>query len=154
MHGEQRYGPDFSHSDYVNPDAPKGGELRLGAEGTFDSLNPYIPRGTPAVGAGAAIESLMTSSADEPFTEYGLIAESIETPPDRSWVIFTLRPEARWHDGRRVTVEDVIFSLETLKKQGHPFYRFYYQAIIKSEKVGERKVRFTFAPGDNRELPL
>src|SRR5690606_7359268 len=80
MHGEPKYGPDFTHFDYVNPDAPKAGELRLGAEGTFDSFNPYIPRGTPAAGAGAAIESLMTSSADEPFTEYGLIAESIETP--------------------------------------------------------------------------
>jgi len=154
MHGEPKYGPDFSHFDYVNPDAPKGGELRLGAEGTFDSFNPYIPRGTPAAGAGAAIESLMTSSADEPFTEYGLIAESIETPPDRSWVIFTLRPEARWHDGEPITADDVIFSLETLKTKGHPFYRFYYQSIVEAEKLGERKVRFTFAEGDNRELPL
>lgn len=154
MHGEPKYGPDFTHFDYVNPDAPKGGELRLGAEGTFDSFNPYIPRGTPAAGAGAAIESLMTSSADEPFTEYGLIAESIETPPDRSWVIFTLRPEARWHDGEPITADDVIFSLETLKTKGHPFYRFYYQSIVEAEKLGERKVRFTFAEGDNRELPL
>jgi len=154
MHGEPKYGPDFPHFDYVNPDAPKGGELRLGAEGTFDSFNPYIPRGTPAAGAGAAIESLMTSSADEPFTEYGLIAESIETPPDRSWVIFTLRPEARWHDGEPITADDVIFSLEMLKTKGHPFYRFYYQSIVEAEKLGERKVRFTFAEGDNRELPL
>src|SRR5690606_11659224 len=154
MHGEPKYGPDFTHFDYVNPDAPKGGELRLGAEGTFDSFNPYIPRGTPAAGAAVAIESLMTSSADEPFTEYGLIADSIETPPDRSWVIFTLRPEARWHDGEPITADDVIFSLETLKTKGHPFYRFYYQSIVEAEKLGERKVRFTFAEGDNRELPL
>lgn len=154
MHGEPKYGPDFRHFDYVNPDAPKGGELRLGQDGTFDSFNPYIAKGTPAAGAGAAIETLMTSSADEPFTEYGLIAETIETPPDRSWVIFTLRPEARWHDGKPITADDVIFSLETLKTKGHPFYRFYYQSIVEAEKLGERKVRFTFAEGDNRELPL
>lgn len=154
MHGEPKYGPDFRHFDYVNPDAPKGGELRLGEDGTFDSFNPYIAKGTPAAGAGAAIETLMTSSADEPFTEYGLIAETIETPPDRSWVIFTLRPEARWHDGEPITADDVIFSLETLKTKGHPFYRFYYQSIVEAEKLGELEVKFTFAEGDNRELPL
>ena len=152
MHGEPKYGPGFEHFDYVNPLAPKGGELRLAAEGTFDSFNPYIPRGTPA--PSSSIESLMVGSADEPFTQYGLLAESIEVPPDRSWAIFTLRPQARWHDGRPVTPEDVIFSLETLKTNGHPFYRFYYQAIVKAEKVGPRRVRFTFKGDDNRELPL
>jgi microcin C transport system substrate-binding protein len=154
MHGEPKYGPDFRHFDYVNPNAPKGGELRLAAEGTFDSFHPFIPRGTAAAGSTMMFESLLVSSADEPFTEYGLLAESIEVPKDRSWVIFTLRPEARWHDGRPITVDDVLFSLETLKKQGHPFYRFYYQAITKAEQVGERRVRFTFAGDDNRELPL
>jgi microcin C transport system substrate-binding protein len=154
MHGEPKYGPDFTHFDYVNPRAPKGGELRLAAEGSFDSFNPYIPRGTAAAGAANLFESLLVGSADEPFTEYGLLAESIEVPRDRSWAVFTLRPEARWHDGRPVSVEDVIFSLETLKKQGHPFYRFYYQAIARAEPAGERKVRFTFAGGDNREMPL
>lgn len=154
MYGEPKYGPDFKHFDYVNPDAPKGGELRLGDTGTFDSFNPYIAKGTPASGAGSAIETLLVSSADEPFTQYGLIAESVEVPGDRSWVIFTLRPEARWHDGKPITVEDVIFSVETLKTKGHPFYRFYYKDIVKAEKVGERKVKFTFAEGNNRELPL
>ena len=154
MHGEPKYGPDFRHFDYVNPDAPKGGELRLAAEGTFDSFHSFIPRGAAAAGSDAAYESLMTGSADEPFTQYGLLAESIEVPPDRSWAIFTLRPEARWHDGRPVTPEDVIFSLETLKKHGDPFYRFYYQAIAAAEKVGSRKVRFSFKGNDNRELPL
>jgi microcin C transport system substrate-binding protein len=154
MHGEPKYGPGFRHFDYVNPEAPKGGDLRLAAEGSFDSFNPFIPRGTAGAGVGAMFESLLVGSADEPFTEYGLLAESIEVPEDRSWAVFTLRPEARWHDGRPVTVEDVVFSLETLKKDGHPFYRFYYQAIAKAEKVGERKVRFSFAAGDNRELPL
>jgi microcin C transport system substrate-binding protein len=154
MHGEPKYGPGFRHFDYVNPKAPKGGELRLAAEGTFDNFNPFIPRGTAAAGSATMFESLLVGSADEPFTEYGLLAESIEVPKDRSWAVFTLRREARWHDGRPVSVEDVIFSLETLKKHGHPFYRFYYQAIAKAEPAGSRKVRFTFAAGDNRELPL
>ena len=154
MHGEPKYGPQFRHFDYVNPAAPKGGELRLAAEGTFDSFHSFIPRGAAAAGSDAAYESLMTGSADEPFTQYGLLAESIEVPPDRSWAVFTLRPQARWHDGRPVTPEDVIFSLEALKKHGDPFYRFYYQAIVAAEKVGSRKVRFSFKGNDNRELPL
>lgn len=154
MHGEPKYAPGFRHFDYVNPAAPKGGELRLAAEGSFDSFHAFIPRGTAAAGAAALNETLMVGSADEPFTEYGLLAESIEVPQDRSWAVFTLRREARWHDGRPVTVDDVIFSLGILKKQGHPFYRFYYQAIARAEPAGERKVRFTFARGDNRELPL
>ncbi|MFQ5935801.1 MAG: ABC transporter substrate-binding protein, partial [Acidiferrobacterales bacterium] len=120
MHGSPKYGPGFTHFDYVNPDAPQGGQLRLGAQGTFDSFNPFIPKGNP--GAGTSFERLLTSSADEPFTEYGLIAESIEVADDRSWVIFTLRPEARWHDGKPITVEDVIWSFNTLKSKGQPFY--------------------------------
>ncbi|MDX1574810.1 MAG: extracellular solute-binding protein, partial [Kiloniellales bacterium] len=152
MHGEPKYGPDFTHFDYVNPDAPKGGTLRLAERGTFDSFNPYIPKGTP--GRGSSIESLMESSGDEPFTMYGLIAESVEWPEDRSWVAFTLRPEARWHDGMPITVEDVIWSFETLKTKGHPFYRYYYGSVAKAEKVGERKVKFTFSESGNRELPL
>jgi microcin C transport system substrate-binding protein len=154
MHGAPKYGPGFRHFDYVNPDAPKGGELRLAVEGTFDSFHAFIPRGTLGAGAEAAFETLMVGSADEPFTEYGLLAESIEVPEDRSWAVFTLRREARWHDGRPVSVDDVIFSLDILKKQGHPFYRFYYQAIASAERAGERKVRFVFKGGDNRELPL
>ena len=154
MHGEPKYGPGFRHFDYVNPDAPKGGELRLAVEGSFDSFNPFIPKGAPGAGAAAMFETLLVGSADEPFTEYGLLAETIETPKDRSWALFTLRREARWHDGRPVTPEDVIFSLETLRKHGHPFFRFYYQAIARAEKVGSRGVRFSFAAGDNREMPL
>jgi microcin C transport system substrate-binding protein len=152
MHGEPKYGPDFTHFDYVNPDAPKGGTLRLAERGTFDSFNPHIPKGTP--GRGSSIESLMASSGDEPFTMYGLIAESVEWPEDRSWVSFTLRPEARWHDGMPITVEDVIWSFETLKTKGHPFFRFYYGSVAKAEKVGERKVKFIFSESGNRELPL
>ncbi|MGE5547745.1 MAG: extracellular solute-binding protein [Solirubrobacterales bacterium] len=154
MHGEPKYPANFAHFDYVNPDAPKGGELKLAAQGTFDSLNPYIVKGVPASGATMPFETLMASSADEPFSMYGLLAESVDTPEDRSSATFVLRKEARWHDGKPVTPEDVIFSLETLKTKGEPNYRFYYAGIDKAEKVGERAVKFTFKPGDNRELPL
>lgn len=154
MHGDPKYGADFKHFDYLNPDAPKGGSLREAAQGTFDSFNPFIAKGSPAAGTGYLFETLMTSSADEAFTEYGLIARSVEWPEDRSWVAFTLRPEARWQDGTSITVDDVIFSLETMKTKGHPFYRFYYQSVTKAERVAPRKVRFTFEAGDNRELPL
>jgi microcin C transport system substrate-binding protein len=152
MHGEPKYGPDFTHFDYVNPDAPKGGTIRLAENGTFDSFNPYIPKGN--AGTGWAVERLLVSSGDEPFTKYGLIAESIEWPQDRSWVIFTLRPEARWHDGEPITVDDVIWSFETLKTKGHPFYRFYYGSVASAEQVGERRVKFSFSESGNRELPL
>lgn len=154
MHGEPKYGPGFTHFDYLNPEAPKGGTLREAAQGTFDSFNPYIAKGSAAAGMAYLFETLMTSSADEAFTEYGLIAETVEWPEDRSWATFTLRPEARWQDGTPITVDDVIFSLELMKTKGHPFYRFYYQSVAKAERVGSGKVRFTFDAGDNRELPL
>jgi microcin C transport system substrate-binding protein len=155
MHGDLRYPPDFTHFGYVNPDAPKGGRLRLGvAETTFDSFNPFLVKGNPAAGIGAIYDTLMVSSADEPFSEYGLLAESVQTPADRSWVLFTLRPEARWHDGRPITPDDVIWTFQTLLAKGQPFYRFYYGSVDKVEKRGERGVYFHFAPGTNRELPL
>jgi microcin C transport system substrate-binding protein len=154
MHGDLKYGPDFQHFEYADPDAPKGGEVRYAAIGGFDSLNPYILKGEAAAGLGNLYETLMTSSADEAFSEYGLIAESIETPPDRSWAIFTLRPEARWHDGTPITVEDVIFSFTALRDQGAPFYRYYYRDVTSVEAVGERRVKFTFGGEVNRELPL
>ncbi len=154
MHGEPKYPAGFTHFDYVNPDAPKGGTIRLGVRGTFDSFNPNIPKGNAAAGLGYLTESLMVQSADEPFIQYGLIAETVEWPEDRSWVTFTLRPEARWHDGEPITVEDVIWSFDTLKEKGAPFYRFYYGSIARAEKVGERRVKFTFSETGNRELPL
>lgn len=155
MHGDLAYPPGFRHFAYVNPDAPKGGRLRLGVtETTFDSFNPFIVKGNPAAGVGALYDTLMVSSADEPFSEYGLLAETVQTPADRSWVLFELRPEARWHDGRPVTPEDVIWTFETLLEQGQPFYRFYYGSVDQVEKRGERGVYFHFKPGTNRELPL
>lgn len=154
MHGLPKYERDFDHFDYVNPNAPKGGSVRLHAIGTFDTLNHLTLRGVPAVGLGGLYDSLLTASDDEAFTEYGLLAKSIEMPEDRSWVAFTLRKEAQWHDGRPVTVEDVIFSLKTLKAEGHPFYRAYYASVLRGEKSGDRKVKFIFSGSENRELPL
>lgn len=152
MHGEPKYGGDFTHFDYVNPNAPKGGSLRLSTTGTFDTFNSYNSKGTS--GPGATAETLLVASEDEPFTKYGLLAESIEWPEDRSWIIFHLRPEAKWHDGMPVTVEDVIFSLNILREKGRPLYRFYYQSVEKAEKIGEHSVKFTFSGEENRELPL
>jgi len=147
-----RYPAGFRHFGYVNPDAPKGGSLRLAAQGTFDSFHPFIPKGN-AVSTGA-VETLLVTSADEPFTGYGLIAETIEWPRDRSWVIFHIRPEARWHDGTAITAEDVAWSFETLVSQGNPQYRFYYGAVAAVEALDAARVRFTFSESNNRELPL
>ncbi|WP_448204822.1 extracellular solute-binding protein [Azospirillum sp. sgz302134] len=153
LYGEPKYGADFKHFDYVNPNAPKGGKVTLQAIGSFDTLNPFTLKGVPAAGAAMIYDTLMANSADEPFTEYGQLAESIDLPEDRSWVAFTLRPNARWHDGNPVTADDVVFSFHTLT-ESHPFYRSYYSAVDKVEAEGDRRVRFTFKPGDNRELPL
>ena len=155
MHGDLRYPPGFPHFDYVNPAAPRGGRLRLHvAETTFDSFNPFIVKGNPAAGVGAIYDTLMVAAADEPFSQYGLLAESVQTPADRSWVLFTLRPEARWHDGRPVTPADVIWTFQTLLDEGQPFFRFYYASVDQVEQRGERGVYFHFKPGTNRELPL
>lgn len=154
MHDDLKYGPGFTHLEYVNPNAPKGGALRLAATGTFDSLNPYIVRGQAAAGMGMIYQTLMESTLDEPFSEYGLIAQSVTMPEDRSWVEFKLRPEARWHDGTALTAEDVAWTFETLMEKGHPFFRSYYNHVQKVEIKDAHNVRFTFDRGGNRELPL
>ncbi|MBI2206027.1 MAG: ABC transporter substrate-binding protein [Candidatus Rokubacteria bacterium] len=154
MYGDLKYAAGFRHFAYANPQAPKGGDVKLAAIGTYDNLNPFILKGVAAAGLGETFDTLMLGSADEPFSEYGLIAETIEMPADRSWVAFTLRPEAKFHDGSPITVDDVIWTFETLKTKGHPFYRSYYRHVVKAEKTGGRKVRFTFDQGENRELPL
>ena len=160
MHGEPRYPSGFSHFSYANPDAPVGGTVRYGAVGTFDSLNPFIVRGTAAIGLREYVfESLMARSYDEPFSLYGLLAESIDVPDDRSSVTFRLRAEAKFSDGVPVTADDVIFSLTTLRDKGRPNYKSYFSKVIRIEKPDARSVRFILAPesdgsGPDRELPL
>ena len=155
LHGELKYGPGFAHVDYVDPHAPKGGEMRLGRKGTFDSLNPFILKGVGAPYSGSLpYDSLLGLTHDEPFSAYGLLASTIAVPEDNSWVLFELRPEARWHDGQPITPEDVIFSFELLRTQGHPFYRDYYAAVDTVIKVGDQGVKFAFGGEVNRELPL
>ncbi len=154
MHGQPKYGPDFPHFAYVNPQALKGGKIVNSAFGSFDSLHPFILKGRAAAGIGTLFETLTTRSLDEAFTQYGLLAETIEWPDDRSWVAYTLRAEARWHDGKPVTVEDVIWSLHILKTKGHPFYRSYFANVAQAEQAGDRTVKFTFSGPPNLELPL
>lgn len=152
LFGDVKYPPGFEHFEYVNPDAPKGGTFRQSSIGTFDTLNPFNIKGTPAAGSALIYDSLMTTSLDEPSTEYGQIAEAVKYPEDYSSVTFRLRPEARWHDGQPVTVEDVIWSFETLKKT-HPFYNAYYRNVVSAEKTGDNEVTFRFDQAGNRELP-
>lgn len=154
IHGEPKYTENSPHLDYVNIDAPKQGTLHLHEIGTFDSLNRFIIKGVPAAGTGLVFESLMEQSLDEPFSMYGLLAEGIRFPEDRSWVEFRLRPEARWHDGEPITAEDVKWSFETLIKDGKPFFKAYYGDVDHVEVIDEEIVRFNFKVSNNRELPL
>src|SRR5438093_3778461 len=154
IHGDLKDGPGFTQFAYVNPRAPKGGSVTLPASGTFDNLNPFILKGVPAAGIATTFDTLTVASTDEPSSEYGLVAETMETPPDRSWVAFTLRAAARFHDGSPMTVEDVIWTFDTLRTRGHPVYRSYYAHVARVEKVGPRTVRFTFKGSENRELPV
>ncbi|MCB2107426.1 MAG: ABC transporter substrate-binding protein, partial [Rhodobacteraceae bacterium] len=141
-------------------DAPKGGTLRLSAPSTYDSFNPFIPKGIPAAGltylgdAGYFIEGLTMAGIDEPFTQYCLLCETVEVAEDRSWIEFSLRPEARFHDGNPVTPEDVIFSFDMLMEKGQPLYQLYWGDVDRVEKTGDRKVRFIFKTTENSELPM
>ena len=154
MNGQPKYGPDFSHFDYANPDAPKGGQVRLAATGTYDSFNPFIVKGNSADGLGLLFDTLTEQSQDEPFTEYGLLAESMEVAPDRSSMTFTLREGAVFHDGSPVTAADAAFTFRTLVAQGNPHYAQYYADVERVETDGKRKVTFRFKPGASQELPL
>jgi peptide/nickel transport system substrate-binding protein len=160
MHGGPALPADFSHLPYANPDAPKGGRISYGFVGTFDSLNPFIVKGNAPRGLMDALlgnnvwDTLLTRSADEPFTLYGLLAESVEVPEDRSWVEFTLNPAARFSDGTPLTVEDVIFTVDLLKEKGRPIYRNRFGRVTAVERRGDHGVRFVFGDGADRELPM
>jgi microcin C transport system substrate-binding protein len=154
LFGEVKYPAGFKHFDYVNPQAPKGGTVRMIAVGTFDNFNMAVSgvRGSLSAGLNLLYNSLMADAMDEVSTEYGLLAEAVRHPPDFSSVTYRLRAEARWHDGRPVSVDDVIFSLESFKKH-HPQYAAYYRHVTKAEQTGEGEVTFTFDAPGNRELP-
>ena len=153
LFGKLKYGPDFKHFDYVNPDAPKGGSYTYGWSNSFDSVNPFITLGTAPVSLDVLLyDSLMVRSGDEPASVYGLVAKSITLPDDYSWAEFRLRKSARWHDGTPITPDDVIFSLQTLKTKGSPRYRGNYADVEKVEKTGPHRVRFIFREAGNRSL--
>lgn len=148
-----KFGPDFTHFDWANPDAPKGGTVRRAIIGSFDTLNPFSIKGESAAGVAAFVyDTLMSSSPDEPSTEYGLIAEWVSYPDDYSSATFQLREGARFHDGEPIKPEDVIFSLEALKS-ANPLFALYYKNVVSAEKTGERQVTFRFDMKGNRELP-
>jgi len=153
-YGDLKYLADFTHFDYVNPNAPKGGMVKLATFGSFDSFNPFVIKGTPASGAGMLHCSLMTSSGDEPMSMYGYLAEKVELAPDRTSVTFTLNKNAIFSDGTPVTVDDVIFSFHTLMKKGIPLFAQYYRDVKSVDKVSSTEVRFVFATDKNRELPV
>jgi microcin C transport system substrate-binding protein len=142
--GEPLYGPDMPHWPYANPDAPKGGSVVLGAFGSFDSLNTYILRGQFPAGIGLISDGLMTGSGDELSSAYGLIAENAEYPEDKSWIVFNLRPEARWHDGQPITAEDFKFAFDTIKQHGRPFLQSFYEDVSGIEVLDPHKLKFTF----------
>lgn len=155
LHGTPLFADGFTAFPYVNPDAPKGGKLTLGVPGSYESVNPLIVQGTPVSGIGDfVIEPLMARSRDEPFTLYGLLADTIDVADDRKSVTFTINPQARFSDRQPVTQDDVIKSFELLKEKGRPNHRTYFAKVTKAEKIGERGVRFTFQDATDRELPL
>ena len=154
MHGDLKYPKGFKKFDYAFKDAYQGGEIKLSSIGTFDNLNPYILKGVAAWQAAYLFETLMKSSFDEPFSQYGLIAEGIKVPADRSWVTFKIRKEAKFSDGSQISPEDVIFSFNILTTKGHPIYKTYYGQVEKVIKISDQEVKFQFKGEPNPELPL
>lgn len=154
MHGNPKYGWNFKHFDYANPNAPKGGTLRMSAFGSFDTFNPYVIKGVPAAGTGMLFDTLMVEAADEPFSMYGMIAETVEMPKDRSWVVFNLNKKAKFSDGTPVTADDIVFSFNILREKGLPMYRYYYGNVEEVTAEKPARVLFKFKKGDNQELPL
>ena len=153
-YGDPKYGEDFEHFDYVNPDAPKGGGARFFGFGGYDTLNAFSLKGRKAGGLERLYDTLLKQSDDEPFSAYGLLADRVRVPEDHSWVAFHLRPEARWHDGMPVTADDVIWTLETLRNSGLPLYATYYANVTGAVAEDGGWVRFDFDGPGNVELPL
>ncbi len=153
LFGELKYPPDFKNFEYVDPHAPKGGAMKFSAIGTYDTLNPFVVKGVAAAGIGQVFDTLTVASQDEPGAEYGLVAESIELAQDQLSVLYTLRREARFHDGSPMTPDDVVWTFNTLREKGHPMYRSYYGDVTEVAQEGERGVRFRFKSTENRELP-
>jgi microcin C transport system substrate-binding protein len=149
-----KYQSNFKHFDYVNPNAPKGGDVKYGVEGTFNNLNPFILKGIAAAGIEMTFDSLMENSADEISSKYGLIAESVKLSDDKKSLTFRLRKIARFNDGSKITADDVIFSFDILKEKGHPSYAMVYRDVIKAKKINDYEVEFIFKNGQNREFPL
>ncbi len=154
MHGDLKYTRNFKKFDYANKDAFKGGTIKRFSIGTFDNLNPYILKGVPAFQAAYLFETLMKSSFDEPFSQYGLIAKGVKVPEDRSWVSFKIRKEAKFSDGSKIKPEDVKFSFETIISKGHPIYKTYWSQVDMVKKINEDEVKFFFKGEPNPELPL
>lgn len=152
--GNLKYGADFTQFDYVNPDAPKRGTIRLPGIDSFDTLNGFTLKGSPPQGLGLLHATLMESARDEADSIYGYIAESVELPADRSWMVFNLNPKARFSDGSPLTADDVVFTYETLVKDGHPSYRIVLGGVEKAEALSPHRVRFTFKTAGSRDLPL
>lgn len=162
MHGEPALPADYKHFPYVNPDVKKGGKISYGVVGTFDSLNPFILKSMRTTARGMwdpeygnlVYESLMQRSRDEPFTMYGLLAQSVEWDDDRTFIQFNINPAARWADGQPVTADDVIFTFELMRDKGRVPFANRMAKVAKLEKVGDLSVRFTFTEDADRELPL
>ena len=154
MHGDLKYPKNFKKFDYASDKAYKGGTIKLSSIGTFDNLNPYILKGVAAWQTTYLFETLMKSSFDEPFSQYGLIAKSVKIPEDRSWIIFKIRKIAKFSNGEKIKPEDIIFSFNILTTKGHPIYKTYYGQVDKVEKFSENEVKFSFKGDPNPELPL
>jgi microcin C transport system substrate-binding protein len=152
MFNEESELGDFDFLPYVNPNAPKGGEINYAAQGTFDNLNSFTLKGVPAAGIGMIYDSLTTGTLDEAFTRRGLIAKEIKLAKDNSDIIFVINDNAKWHDGKSITADDVVFSFNILMEKGNPFYRSYFGDVDSVKKVSESEVKFTFKRNDNREL--
>jgi microcin C transport system substrate-binding protein len=154
MHDQPKYPATFRNFDYTSPNALKGGSIRLYAIGSYDSLNPFITKGNVADKIGLIYDSLTVPSQDEPFTQYGLVAEKIEYPEDRSWVIYHINPNARFNDGAKITANDIVFSFNLLMKKGSPIYSYYYADIKEAKLLTPTSVKFTFKNTNNKELAL